>query len=86
MHSQQACTSRAQGKAQSTAGSSGLLPSFLRLPSKKEVTRKLKDQAPRTSVCGMGGCVFHLLLRMSSSFLPFVVVVHLTKIEDSEFL
>ena len=36
-------------------------------------------------MCGMGGCVFLLLLRMSSSFLPFVAVVHLTKMILSSF-
>lgn len=66
-------TLRAQGQAQSTGGSSGLLPSLLLL-SKGEVTGKLGDQAPRPGVYGMGGSVFPLLLRTSSSFLPFVVV------------
>lgn len=67
------CTLRAQGTPQSTGGSSGLPPPLLLL-SKEEVTGKIRDQAPRPGVYGMRGSVFHLRLRKSSSFLPFVVV------------
>ena len=67
------CTLRAQGTAQSTGGASRLPPSLLLL-SKEDVTGKLRDQSPRPGVYGIRGSVFPLLLRMSSSFLPFVVV------------